>query len=501
MSKIIKKNGIIIDSKDLSDNYHVFVDNNGNDIYTCTLNQTNIKSNNNKFYIMQLLKHDSNNDYIVYTRYGRIGDRGVTNTNAFNYENLAINYFIKIFRQKTGNVWQNRENFIKKSNKYFMSQIDYEDDDSNDSKNDDTKNNDNSDKNNDKSDTKIICLLDGRLQSLLALISNINIIKYTMKEFNIDLRKMPLGKISKNQIENGYNILKEIADGIDDITLACDFEDLTSQFYTLIPSSFGRKKPPIISTNEQIKKYIDMLSVLTDLEVAGTILNNKDKTDMHPHERIYKQLNIDITPLLLSDDSLEYQMIKKYMMNTIAPTHNSYILELLDVMKIHREFEHQQFNDYGNNQLLFHGSRVANFMGIFSQGLRINNNAPKTGSMFGPGSYFSNSITKSANYCFTDKKNNIGIVLLCQVSLGNQYKRTSSQYITWLPDNNYQSTWGMGNSTTDPNDQTTIDNILVPYGKLVKKNNNNGLLYDEFIVYRENQIKIKYALKLKFDYK
>lgn len=42
--------------------------------YDCMLNQTNIGQNNNKFYVLQLL--DKSGDYYVWTRWGRVGERG-----------------------------------------------------------------------------------------------------------------------------------------------------------------------------------------------------------------------------------------------------------------------------------------------------------------------------------------------------------------------------------------------------------------------------------------
>ena len=53
-----------------------------------------------------------------------------------------------------------------------------------------------------------------------------------------------------------------------------------------------------------------------------------------------------------------------------------------------------------NRQLLWHGSRLTNWVGILSQGLRIAPpEAPVTGYMFGKGVYFADMSSKSANYC------------------------------------------------------------------------------------------------------
>ena len=54
------------------------------------------------------------------------------------------------------------------------------------------------------------------------------------------------------------------------------------------------------------------------------------------------------------------------------------------------------------------------------QGLRIAPpEAPVTGYMFGKGVYFSDMVSKSANYCHTSKGSNTGLMLLCEVALGN----------------------------------------------------------------------------------
>lgn len=38
-------------------------------------------------------------------------------------------------------------------------------------------------------------------------------------------------------------------------------EELTSKFYTVIPHSFGRERPPVIKTREVLQLKMDMLTV------------------------------------------------------------------------------------------------------------------------------------------------------------------------------------------------------------------------------------------------
>lgn len=563
--------------------YTVYIDTEGDEpeIFSCMLNQTDIGDNKNKFYVIELLKKKNKKLYTVYTRYGRIGEFGKVLIKDSDIElGHAIKEFTSIFRSKTGNAWKDRENFVLKPKKYFMTQLEddspeeetdeeeeKEEKDKKDVKKtkksivkksgkntgkksnetDDDDDDDVSDTKSTKSDemTTVIniktntnaallkdhpqlndsgketakklevasaeCMLDKRIQTFIALISNIEMMTETMKDFNIDLKRMPLGKISKKQIKEGFETLKKIAKKISDNSVKENFTQLSSIFYTYVPVSVGRTStPPIINNEKTVEKYVDMLQVLSDLEIAGSILDKKNLSEfgkMHRYDRIYKQLKIDLTPIMVDSKSKEYKMITTYVNNTVAPTHNYYTLEVLDAIKVNREEENARFNDYGNNVLLFHGSRVANYMGILSQGLRINNNAPKTGSMFGPGSYFSNCATKSANYCYASPSNNEAIMLLCMVSLGKTYNKLGSEYITYLPNEKNHSTWGQGKSTTNPKEAIKIKEdgtkrvILVPYGKLIDSDVKGSLLYDEFIVYKENQVKIKYAIRLKFNYK
>ena len=53
--------------------------------------------------------------------------------------------------------------------------------------------------------------------------------------------------------------------------------------------------------------------------------------------------------------------------------------------------------------------------------------------MFGKGVYFADMVSKSANYCHAYSSNPIGLMLLCEVALGNMYELTGAKSITKLP--------------------------------------------------------------------
>ncbi len=71
----------------------------------------------------------------------------------------------------------------------------------------------------------------------------------------------------------------------------------------------------------------------------------------------------------------------------------------------------------GNNMLLWHGSRLSNFVGILSQGLRIAPpEAPVSGYLFGKGIYLADMAEKSINYC-RSHGSDTALILLIEVNI------------------------------------------------------------------------------------
>lgn len=64
--------------------------------------------------------------------------------------------------------------------------------------------------------------------------------------------------------------------------------------------------------------------------------------------------------------------------------------------------------------------------------------------MFGKGIYFADMVSKSANYCLATKINNVGLVLLCEVALGNMNEKFQSDFDAASLPLDRHSTKGMG---------------------------------------------------------
>ena len=154
-------------------------------------------------------------------------------------------------------------------------------------------------------------------------------------------------------------------------------------------------------------------------------------------------------------------MIEKYAKNTHAKTHADYKLKINNVYVVDRKKEtkkYRPFSNFENRQLLWHGSRVTNYGGILSQGLRIAPpEAPVTGYMFGKGIYFADMVSKSANYCDASYENPRGFALLADVAFGKMHECKGAEYIEKLP-TGFHSCKGIGGTEPNPKDDLVLEN-------------------------------------------
>jgi len=353
-----------------------------------------------------------------------------------------------------------------------------------------------------------------KVQDIVEIIFNTNMMTSQMKELDYDVEKMPLGKLAKSTILQGYEVLKRISEVINDNKPSTNkssmLMELSSQFYTVIPHNFGRHAPPVINTAPALKKKLEMLEALGEIEIAQKLIKETKKEihTVNPLDQQFASLKLNkLEPLdKLSD---RFKLIEQYVKNTHGATHSGYNLVIDEVFDLDRQGEADRFVDSGfnnlhNRRLLWHGSRLTNYVGILSQGLRIAPpEAPATGYMFDKGAYFADCVSKSANYCFTNYQNNTGLMLLCEVALGDMHELLQSDYNAKANSQkaSKHSTKGCGRSYPDEAQDVIIENNLrVQAGKLKSDTTNGSLQYNEYIVYDVSQVKMRYLLKMKFDY-
>lgn len=97
---MVTKGGAVVDSGvPNKDQYRVFQD--GGKSYSATLNQANMDHNNNKFYIVQILMNEKNNQLTVWNRWGRVGSPGQNCMKGPFDKVRAINEYSSKVRDKT----------------------------------------------------------------------------------------------------------------------------------------------------------------------------------------------------------------------------------------------------------------------------------------------------------------------------------------------------------------------------------------------------------------
>jgi len=120
-----------------------------------------------------------------------------------------------------------------------------------------------------------------------------------MAEIGYDAKKMPLGKLGKETLAEGYEILKHIEAIIKSANPSIkDLNDHSSKFYTLIPHEFGFQKMQsfLIKDLNLLKKKVELVESLSDIQIATKILDETKETN-DIIDQYYKRLECDITPL------------------------------------------------------------------------------------------------------------------------------------------------------------------------------------------------------------
>ncbi|KAL7113065.1 hypothetical protein ACP275_04G040200 [Erythranthe tilingii] len=485
----VKGQSAVHESSGLQDSGHILHD--GKSIYNTTLNMSDLSTGVNSYYILQIIQDDKNSNCHVFRKWGRVGNEKIGGTKLEQMsKTYAIQEFKRLFLEKTGNsweAWEDKKDFRKQPGRFYPLDIDYGVKDL-------------SRKQLNFSSSKLA----PQLAELMKMLFNVETYRAAMMEFEINLSEMPLGKLSKSNIQKGFEALTQIQDLLSSTAYTPSIRenlivDASNKFFTVIPSIH----PRVIKDEDDFKSKVKMLEALQDIEIASSLVGLDTDNDDSVDDK-YQKLRCNISPL--SRDSEEFQLIEKYLNSTHAPTHTEWALELEEVFSLERQGEMDKYAPYRaklkNKMLLWHGSRLTNFIGILSQGLRIAPpEAPSTGYMFGKGVYFADLVSKSAQYCFTDRKNPVGLMLLSEVALGEVHELTKAQYMDKPPKGKH-STKGLGKKVPLESEYVEWRDVVVPCGKPVaSKVKASELMYNEYIVYNTAQVKMQFLLKVRFHHK
>ena len=303
--------------------------------------------------------------------------------------------------------------------------------------------------------------------------------------YNYDsgLFQTPLGLVSQASIDEARIKLGLIYDLIDDGDYGNEMMELTRDFLMMVPQDIGRKRlelPVFWKNTGVVSKQNSILDGLQTSLVTATSSPTKKKADSTPEEQVF-----DTGLELISNKKLLDVVFRNYNWGR-SHQHSCFHYQPTRLWRVHIRPMRKAFEGYGkslSNQIEgYHGTGAENLLSLLKTGFFVAppKKAKIAGKMFGSGTYtapchIKGSSTKAANYSlgyWTGGSTKRTFMFICDVGMGKSYMPPTS--CNGVP-KGYDSCWAKAGKT---------------------KSWGGYLLNDETIVYREDQIDIKYLLEI-----
>ncbi len=262
----------------------------------------------------------------------------------------------------------------------------------------------------------------------------------------------PLGTLTLGQIEKGEEILQQLfALFTAGKAGRKQLEDGSGEFYSAIPHRLGRTRDAIkaavidslVLFNQKQETLQLMKDMLTVNGEHGSVLFDASIDSQ------YRALGCEL--VLLPPHGAAYEELAGHVVKSQVSHKN---VKVVNVFTLKRPAEHAAFRtDIGNEQLLFHGSRITNWVGILSRGMlmpkivvSLGGNRTDAGWL-GNGLYFADAACASAFYTTAGKKLT-RFLAVARVALGEVKDYTKITYGLNAPPPGYHSTHGVRRSPT-----------------------------------------------------
>lgn len=328
---------------------------------------------------------------------------------------------------------------------------------------------------------------------------NKDIMDNVMVKFWLDIKKMPLGQVKRKQIKDAFGILYEIQTKIRNNESYQFLVEASNRFYSIIPHEAN--SADTLTCIDDLTEKAEMLQSLNNIRFTYEFLYKNGENAHLILDECYKKLNAQIE--VLDKNSKHFKIIEETVENSnMHYNRNGGTFKVDEIFKIQRNESREneackQFDNISNKKLLWHGTRLTNINHIISQGFQIK--APNDfaiGCTFGKGHYFSDIFANSAYWCFAKQSNYVAILCLCEVNLGSPIECVDPENFEDLPDGKH-SVHGIGKYSLQSSE--LIDGAMFACGK-IKKNDaiKHYSDYNEFVVYRNEQVKVKYLVKVNF---
>ena len=328
--------------------------------------------------------------------------------------------------------------------------------------------------------------LDKRLQSLLRLIFDVNLIENTVKTTGFDIENMPLNALSKERIFKGFEVLKMMEMVINEGKIG-ELEDLNEQFYSLIPHEIASKTA--IRTKMRLIEKVEMLRNLEEMQVTLSVLG-----ECATVEECYRSLECEMR--VVEKGTEVYEVVDRY----VRETQGEGRWEVQEVVEVRRQGEDARFqSSLPNRLLLWHGRPLSAYVSLLSRGVQLPSpEVPETGYLYGKGLYFTDMMSKAAASCSPSRLNPTICLLLCEVACGD--------YVELLHFDPHAMELPEGKSSVKscgklaPMSHISLEGVRVPCGEVRETGFHGSQRYNDYVVYDESQVKIRYVVKEKLAY-
>lgn len=285
--------------------------------------------------------------------------------------------------------------------------------------------------------------------------------------------------VTQDMVDAAQEIIDELANS--HFTIEA-FNDILLRLFTVIPRKMGNVRDYLANKPEDFAQIISKEQDLLDV-MRGQIYV---KPEVEPDEPVEKKSQTILEELGLEMEEAtdgDVAMIKFLMNESAGKFRKAWKVKNIKTQERFDKFVAE--NNINDIRLLFHGSRSENFWSIIKTGLVLRpTNAIITGKMYGFGIYFAPKCQKSIGYTslsgsyWARGNNNVAYMALFEVAYGTPYD-------VYDFDRKYYSL-----------DYNKLQQFC-PGATCVHAHADKGMLRnDEIIVYKEDQLTIKYLIEI-----
>ena len=304
------------------------------------------------------------------------------------------------------------------------------------------------------------------------------------------LQRMARETIQKNYTVKASAVTQDMVDAaqkvIDDLAnnsaTVEEFNGNLLKLFTVIPRKMGNVRDCLADKNEDFAQIISKEQDLLDVMRGQIYIKHDDEPTTAVEKK--QQTILEELGLVMEEATADDVALIKTLMNESAGKFRK-AWRVTNLKTQDRFDKFVQDNEIKDTRLLFHGSRSENFWSIIKTGLVLRpTNAVITGKMFGYGCYYAPKCAKSIGYTslsgsyWAHGGNNTAYMALFDVAYGVPYD-------VYNFDSKYYSL-----------DYNKLQQFK-PGANCLHAHADKGMLRnDEIVVYKEEQMTIKYLIEI-----